>query len=244
LTDAAHQITLIPMKLFVLLALVLVALPVQAQDTPFRELFESRNGRTLAVLKAEFPQDYNGLMIRIGAVERSQQSEMLKLSAAFAAVGEVRRKYVARLRYAPPQNLAALLESAAAFHQAVLEKDGPGACGVFAQNGTGALFSLARSEAYAAEIDMQSARYFEAVAGAIERPEYYGEPQQEDFAVVLAALVAAKVPESYVPAIVRGQRSDPDFCPALVALFRTAAIIDSPPGLRARADLAANLVGY
>ncbi|HEY9013304.1 MAG TPA: hypothetical protein VIN06_20060, partial [Devosia sp.] len=80
--------------------------------------------------------------------------------------------------------------------------------------------------------------------GAIERPEYYGEPQQQDFAVVLAALVAAKVPEGYVPAIVGGQRNNPDFCPALVALFKTAAIIDSPPGLRVRADLAANLVGY
>ncbi|HEY9010802.1 MAG TPA: hypothetical protein VIN06_07270, partial [Devosia sp.] len=156
------------MKLFTLVAtLVLLALPAVAEETSFRQLFESRNGRTLAVLKAEFPQDYDGLMIRIGAVERSEQSEMLKLSAAFAAVGDVRRKYVARLRFAPPQDLAALLESAAAFHQSVLEKDGPGACGVFAQNGTGALFSLARSDTYAAEIDTQSARYFEAVAGAI-----------------------------------------------------------------------------
>lgn len=232
---------------FLALAAAIVALlasSAAAQESSFRELFESRNARTLAVLKGEFPQDYRGLMIRIGAVDRSEQSEMLKLSAAFAAVGELRRKYVARIRFAPPQTLSVLLESAAAFHLAVLDRDGPGACGVFAQNGTGALFSLARSDAYADEIDLQSARYFEAVAGAIERPEYYGEPQQQDFAVVLAALVAANVPESYVPAIAAGQRNHPDFCPALAALFKTAAVIDSPPGLRVRADLAANLVGY
>lgn len=234
------------MRLLALAAAILAfaAVPAQSQEPSFRELFESRNGRTLAVLRAEFPQDYSSLMIRIGAVERSELSETLKLSAGFAAVSDLRRKYVDRLRYAPPQTLAALLDSAAGFHLAVLEGEGPEACGVFAQNGTGALFAADRSEPYAAAIDLQSARYFEAVAGAIERPEYYGEPQEQDFAIVLAALVAAKLPESYVRAIVSGRPSDPDLCPALVALFRTASVLDSPQGLRVRADLAVNLAGY
>ena len=55
---------------------------------------------------------------------------MLKLSAAFDAVADIRRKYAARLRYAPPQTLAAMLDAAASFHLAVLERDGPGACAV------------------------------------------------------------------------------------------------------------------
>jgi hypothetical protein len=227
-------------------ALVVLTAAAPAQDTApaFSKLFAERNARTLAVLEAEFPADYRALMIRIGAVERSGQSEMLKLSGSFAAVSDIRRKYAGRLRFAPPDALAALLTAAAGFHDAVLEGEGVGTCGVFAQNGTGALYQLSRSEPYAREIDLQSALYFEAVAAAIERPEYYGETSQADFAALLAAMGAAGVPPGYAASIAGGRPSDPDFCPALSTMFKAAAVFDTPEGLRVRADLAKNLAGY
>jgi hypothetical protein len=126
----------------------------------------------------------------------------------------------------------------------VLKSDGPGGCGVFAQNGSGVLFQLGRSDGYARQIDLQSAVYFEAVAGAIEQPEYYGELKQSDFGALLAALAAAGVPKSYADAIVSGKPSNPELCPALITMFKAAAVFDTPEGLRVRADLAKNLAGY
>lgn len=227
--------------------LFLVVSGVQAEETAdpaFSQLFAERNARTLAVLEAEFPTDHKALMIRIGAIERGGQSRMLMLSGSFDAIGAIRRKYATRLQYAPPQALANLLLAAAGFHEAVLAGEGPGGCGVFAQNGTGALFQLSRSDAYARQIDLQSAMYFEAVAGAIEQPEYYGDPRQSDFAALLTVMGAAGVPQSYAATIARGQPSDPDLCPALATMFKAAAALDTPEGLRVRADLAKNLAGY
>lgn len=233
--------------LALLTTLAVLVSGASAQDVAppdFQTLFAERNPKTLAVLEAEFPSDHKALIIRLGAIGRSGQSSMLMLSGAFDAIGSIRRKYANRLQYAPPDALAALLTAAAGFHQSVLSGEGPGGCGVFAQNGTGTLFQLNLSESYAREIDLQSAMYLQAVAEAIERPEYYGELQQSDFAALLAVMAAAGVPQGYATSIAGGKPSDPDFCPALIAMFRAAAAFDTPEGLRARADLAKNLAGY
>lgn len=233
--------------LALLTTLAVLVSGVSAQDVAqpdFQTLFAERNPKTLAVLQAEFPSDHKALMIRLGAIARSGQSGMLMFSGAFDALGSIRRKYSNRLQYAPPEALTGLLSAAAGFHQSVLSGEGPGGCGVFAQNGTGTLFQLNLSEKYAREIDLQSAMYLDAVAAAIERPEYYGELQQSDFAALLAVMAAAGVPQSYAASIAGGRPSDPDFCPALIAMFKAAAVFDTPEGLRVRADLARNLAGY
>ena len=233
--------------LTLLTTLAILVSGASAQDVgqpDFQTLFAERNPKTLSVLEAEFPSDHKALMIRLGAISRGGQSSMLMLSGAFDAVGSIRRKYANRLQYAPPDALAGLLTAAAGFHHSVLSGEGPGGCGVFAQNGTGTLFQLNLSGTYAREIDLQSAMYLEAVAEAIERPEYYGELRQSDFAALLAVMAAAGVPQSYAASIAGGKPSDPDFCPALIAMFRAAAAFDTPEGLRARADLARNLAGY
>jgi hypothetical protein len=237
------------MHIFKALAVVaaLFATAAMGQDKPaptFSETFVDRNPRTLAVLRAEFPDEHRALLERIGIIERGGQSEMLMLSNGFDAVGAIRRKYAARLEFAPPQALTALLASTAGFYEAVFKGEGPGGCGVFAQNGTGALFQLSRSEAYAKEIDLQSAMFLEAVAAAIERPEYYGAGGQEDFAALLVVMTEAGVPPDYLAAIAGGKPSDPNLCPALATMFKAAAVFDTPEGLRVRADLAKNLAGY
>jgi len=229
--------------LFALL-LVLAAFPAEAQDKTFTQQFAERNARTLAVLEAEFPQDHRTLMIRIGAIERSQQSEMLKLSASFAAIGDVRKKYAPRLRFAPPVALERLLRSAAAFHERVLELDGEATCSAFARSGTGVLFQLASSDKYLVEIDRQSAEYFSAVTQGIEHPEFYGEQQQDDLALVLRGMLAAGSSQEQVALILAGRPNAEGYCAALAAMFRVASVMDAPQGLRARADLAVNLAGY
>jgi len=230
-----------------LLALIALLLPLAAQaqePKPFTELFADRNGRTLKVLEAEFPQDHRLLMVRLGAIERTDQSEMLKLNAAFALLNDIRKQYAPRLRFAPPGALERLLRSTAAFHERVLEVDGDATCGAFAQNGTGVLYQLGTSEKYAAEIDRQSAEFFEAVAAAIERPESYGELQKDDLALVFRGMLAAGASQEQVALILKGQPSAEGYCSAIAAMFRIAAVLDQPAGLRSRADLAVNLAGY
>jgi len=234
------------MKITALFALLvaLVVFPAQAQDKTFTERFTERNARTLAVLEAEFPQDHRTLMIRIGAIERSSQSDMLKLSASFASISDIRKKYADRLRFAPPVALEKLLRAAAAFHERVLELDGEAACSAFAQSGTGVLFQLANSDKYVVEIDRQSAEYFSAVTQGIEHPEFYGEAQQDDLALVLRAMLAAGSSQEQVALILAGRPNTEGYCSALAAMFRVASVLDAPQGLRARADLAVNLAGY
>lgn len=229
-----------------LIALIAVLLPLaaSAQDQTFTELFAERNGRTLAVLEAEFPQDHRMLLLRLGAIERSNQSEMLKFTAAFGLIGDLRKQYAPRLRFAPPSALERLLRATAAFHERVLEVDGDATCGAFAQNGTGVLYQLGTSDKYAVEIDRQSAEYFEAVAQAIERPEAYGEMQKDDFALVLRGMLAAGSSDQQVALILAGRPDAEGYCSAIAAMFRIAAVLDQPAGLRARADLAVNLAGY
>jgi len=233
------------MRFLLFLAAVLLPLAAQAQDAkPFTELFAERNGRTLKVLEAEFPQDHRMLMVRLGAIERSDQSEMLKLNAAFSLVNDLRKQYAPRLRFAPPAALERLLRAAAAFHERVREVEGDATCGAFAQNGTGVLYQLGMSEKYAVEIDRQSAQFFEAVADAVERPESYGELQKDDLALVLRGMLAAGASEEQVAVILSGRPNAEGYCSAIAAMFRIAAVLDQPAGLRSRADLAVNLSGY
>lgn len=232
------------MRFVIALIAILLPLAASAQEKTFTELFADRNGRTLAVLQAEFPQDHRMLMVQLGAIERSDQSEMLKLGAAFALVGDLRKQYAPRLRFAPPDALERLLRAAAAFHERVLEVDGDGVCGAFAQNGTGVLYQLGTSDKYATEIDRQSAEYFEAVAAAIERPESYGETQKDDLALVLRGMLAAGSSQEQVALILSGPPTATGYCSAIAAMFRIAAVLDQPAGLRSRADLAVNLAGY
>ena len=229
-----------------LLALIAVLLPfaAHAQDKTFTELFTERNSRTLAVLQSEFPQDHRQLLVRLGAIERSEQSEMLKLGAAFALVGDLRKQYAPRLRFAPPLALERLLRATAAFHERVLELDGDATCGAFAQNGTGVFYQLGTSDKYVAEIDRQSAEFLDAVAQAIERPEAYGEAQKDDLALVLRGMLASGSSQEQVALILTGPPTAEGYCSAIAAMFRIAAVLDQPAGLRSRADLAVNLAGY
>lgn len=232
------------MRLIIALFAILLPLTGFAEDKSFTDLFIERNSRTMKVLEAEFPQEHRTLLIRLGAIERSNQSEMLKFGSAFALLGDIRKSYAPRLRFAPPGALERLLRSAAAFHERVLELDGAATCSAFARNGTGVFYQLGTADKYAVEIDRQSATYFEAVAAAIEQPEAYGELQKDDFALVLRGMLAAGSSQEEVALILAGQPDAEGYCKAVAAMFRIASVLDAPAGLRARADLAVNLAGY
>jgi hypothetical protein len=218
--------------------------PTATATVPLVEMFEQRNPRTLAVLAADFPQDHRALLDHLAALEGSGHSQMVLLNASFDAVGALRRKYADRLLFAPPQALANLLATLADFYDAVLDHDGAALCGKFAQDGSGVLFQLAKSDAYMERVDAQSAAYFDAVVKAIEAPEYYGASEDGDWPKVLGTMVGRGAPQSYVISIAAGSAADPNLCPALAAMFRTVASLDTPEGLRTRADFAKNLAGY
>lgn len=162
----------------------------------------------------------------------------------FGELTAIRKKYAAKLLFAPGQALQNVLIRLAYFYDDVLVSRGPGVCGRFAQDGSGALFDLGVQDQYWQALDLQTEAYLSAVVQAIETPEYYGVVDDADWGVVFAAMVRRGSPLSYVATISAGDRNDPDLCPALAAMFRTSAGLEGPEGARTRADLAQNLTGY
>jgi hypothetical protein len=205
---------------------------------------DKRYGRTLEIIKAEFPNDYPALMSGIAAISWQGGQEDRAMLAAFGLITELRKKYADRLMFAPSASHAVMLGFLADFYVTVFKAEGPQVCGRFAQDGSGVLFELGLSGKYADALDRQSLAYFDAVVKAIEAPEYAGAVVEADWGAVVKAMIVAGAPESFVRTISSGDRTDPDLCPALAAMFSTSSILDTPEGKRTRADFAKNLAGY
>ena len=199
---------------------------------------------TLALLEREFPADHAALMAVVEEIGGGEGQPVDLLLAASQQLAEVRRKYADRVVFAPGVSHPVMLGLLADFYDSVLATDGASVCGRFAHDGSAVLFELGLSGNYAGHLDRQSVAYFESVVLAIEAPEIAGALQPEDMAVLLAAMVRAGAPPSYVAAIAGGRPNDPNLCAAYAALFRTSGLLDSPEGARTRADFAKNLAGY
>lgn len=199
---------------------------------------------TMQFLRTEFPDDHAAFLAsveEIGGAEGQPVELMLK---AFNELTELRRKYADKITFAPGLSQSIMLGLIADLHDRVFATEGPEVCGRFAHDGSAILFALGKSGTYATALDRQSLAYFEAVVGAIETPDYAGDVEPEDWNVLLSAMVSAGAPTSYVKTIGEGRRTDPDLCPAYAALFRTSGLLNTPEGLRTRADFAKNLAGY
>lgn len=207
-------------------------------------LVEQRYGRTLDMLKAEFPADYSALTAQFDALDDKVGERDELLLAAFERLTEVRRKYAGKLQFAPSLSHSVMLGRIAEFHDLVFKGEGPQVCGRFAHDGSAVLFELGLSGKYAEALDLQSLAYFDAVVKAIETPEYAEPPAAEDWTAMLAAMVAAGAPPTYLRSVTTGDPKDPDLCPALAAMFRTSGLLDTPQAARTRADFARNLSGY
>lgn len=206
----------------------------------FRALYP----RTFAVLRERFPADYAILLGRLAEIDQQPGDGTVRLLTAFQRLGDIRFKHAGRLLFAPGLQLSVVLGRIAEFHDAVLARDGPGVCGRFASDGSAVLFELGIESRYAEALDLQSHAFFEAVAAANAAPDHIGAVTADDWGVVMGAMLYAGAPPSYVETIRAGDPGDPDLCPALAAMFRTSGLLQSPEGLRTRADFARNLTGY
>jgi hypothetical protein len=211
-----------------------------ALEAVVRERFPA----TLHVLRRDFPEDYDALMTRIDVLSRSGAAQPLLLSQVFASLSAIRNKYAHKLTFAPDLTLAAMLQSLGQFYDKVLAEGSTELCGKFAQDGSGVLFENDVSAIYAEDLDLQGAVYFEAVAGAFETPEVHGAADARDWSAVFGTMIGLGAPESYVQTIASNDAKDPDLCPALSAMFKTTAGLNTPEGARARAEFAKNLTGY
>jgi hypothetical protein len=246
------------MRIFLCAAALLAGMfPTLAQDrgivaTPdFSPQFElvdvvaARFERTVALIKSDFPDDYATLVASLAGISwQGSRDERIALLKAFEVLKELRRKYAERVAHAPSVSHAVMLGLLADFYDEVLKAEGPAVCGRFASDGSAVLFDLGLSAKYADRLDLQSVAYFDAVVKAIEEPENPGAVLPEDWNVLLGAMVAAGAPQSFVDTIARGDRNDPDLCPALATMFRASGLLDTPEGERTRADFARNLAGY
>lgn len=207
-------------------------------------LLRERLPLSFAVLEADFPADLRALLETIEQAQRAGMAARTMPTQVFGELTAIRKKYAAKLLFAPGPALQSVLIRLAYFYDDVLVSAGPGVCGRFAQDGSGVLFDLGVQDQYWQALDLQTEAYLSAVVQAIETPEYYGVAADADWGVVFAAMVGRGSPLSYVATISAGDRNDPDLCPALAAMFRTSAALDAPEGARTRADLAQNLTGY
>ena len=220
------------------------ATPGFLRENGLIEEVSRRYPSTLALLKAEFSDDYSNLMAEIAAIGWQGGDPDAALLAAFTRLGAVREKYADRLQFAPTLSHAVILGRLADLYDAVLEAEGAAVCGRFAADGSAALFELGLAGRHARMLDEQSFAYFDAVVRAIETPANNGVATASDWSIVLAIMVRAGAPASYVATISSGDPKDPDLCPALAAMFRTSGLLDTPEGARVRADFAKNLSGY
>jgi hypothetical protein len=203
-------------------------------------------GRTLTVIKRDFPADYPDLVTAFATLEWTGNRANVDraLLAAAEAIKSVRQKYADKLLFAPSVSHAVMLGFLADFYDAVFKGEGPRTCGRFARDGSAVLFQLGLAAKYARQLDVQSVAYFDSVVKAIEEPNDNGVAGPADWEMVGGAMLASGMPPSYLETIAKGDPADPDLCPALAAIFRTSGLLDTPEGARVRADFARNLAGY
>lgn len=220
-----------------------------AQDAPaatplLSTVLAQNYEQTFAVLEADFPDDFKALTAAIKEIELKPVKDEIKQATAFKLLTDLRKKYRHRMPFAPQADQSKILLHLADFHDAVFKVEGPKVCGNFALNGAAALFETGSFTRYAEQLDTQSAAYFKAIVSAIESPDYHGPVTQNDWSAVLGAMVGGGAPESYLKVLADNKSDIPERCPALVAMFRTAALLKGPEGERARSDLAQNVTGY
>jgi hypothetical protein len=225
------------------MALEVVAAPkLSAKDTV--SIFERRYAKTLKVLQADFPADYEELMAFAAEVERSNVSDDEKLSAQFKALTQLRKKYADSVVYAPDDALERVLGLLGEFYQEVLNHEGPLICGQFASNGSGVLFQQKVSATYAGRLDAQSEAYFNAVVQSIENPSFRKPIEKDDWMSVSQSVVDAGGSINDLMRIAKGDPRDPSLCSSLSTFFLMIAQIRTDEGGRIRADFAHNVTGY
>lgn len=229
-------------RLLTLITFLLIASPATAQTAPALERFRQDFPQTIEVLAREFPADLDAIEAELASLPAAEAARGPETS--FKLLAELRRKHAPRLAFAPAEALSLLLAATAEFHEAVFRGEGPEGCGLFARNGTGVLFQRGVALRYGRAMDTQATLFMLAVTAAIEQPEVHGEMSEADFAALLVVMAQAGLPEAQAKAIGSGDASDPDYCPAVAAMFRAASVFDTPQGFRVRADLAQNLAGY
>jgi hypothetical protein len=207
-------------------------------------LFLQRNSRTMAILQMDFPRDHDAIMASIALLEHAELPVERKLELLFVQLKDIRNRYAERLRFAPEPNQQLVMAVLGGFMLEVEREVGTATCGMFARDGTGALFEAGVAGRFAAAIDSQSAAYLAAIVASIENPEIHEPIQQADWSAVFAQMGRLGHPLSYVESIAKGAVEDPDLCPALGSMFRTAALMPGINAARFRADFVSKLAGY
>lgn len=233
----------------VVLIYLAVASPVLATEVPKQSimtaaLFEQNYPLTRGVLVADFPMDLRALEQGFVQIDNTEILPQLKLQRLFMDLTALRKRYASKLAYARTQKSALLVLSLAEFYRNVMRHETPDVCGAFASDGAGILLARGQGARYAKDMDRQAAVYFSAVASALENPDVVGRASQADWSMVMGQIVADGHPASYIGVIAKAKASDPELCPALLALF--GALVEVKPSIaqRVRAEFIQGVTGY
>lgn len=232
--------------------LALSTIPAMAQGnvvaTPDLSGFKGRvntlYGKTLTILEAEFPDDFAVFEATLDEIRRANLPINQKMTAAFVALTEIRKKYADKVQFAPDADLQRVMIYLSDFYTLVREGAGAEVCGRFAKDGAGVLFDLGVADKYRVPLDEQSAAFFAAVVGAIENPTFRGGASDKDWDTIIAAMLEFGGTPDDVVRIAESDPEDPELCRSLIGYFRTIGVLDSDAGERARADFAKNTTGY
>lgn len=212
-----------------------------------RAYLVSQNKETLQILEDRYAADISRIESTLDRLLDNAQADFDREEAleGFAEVIAAERSRVANLiPQAPDASLRAAVAGLEEFMRKVYEQQGPEVCGRFADSGSDVLYEEDLAEAYAEDLDRQSALFLAAAADARDQPQTHGTANDQDLGVLFNRMLAQGGTEHQLDVLAAQNPADPEVCPALLGMLGALSTLDGPEGTRARAYFLPEFVGY
>ena len=206
-------------------------------------VFRAQSPKFVEALQTGFPQDYDALVARAISLKKDGASSEDLQAALSSASADIADKYADYARRAPEAELKSWLDAVANAIEAIHAAGGATLCQKFLDQGADALQAVSDREDLQQLVDARDAALLTAIAAArsADLPAVDA-PTETDWAAVDQQMRAAHVPANYGDLLIKNDAQNPNYCPALVELFRNIEIMPGEPGRRIRAEYLANAV--
>lgn len=193
--------------------------------------------KTMAAMKAAFPDDYDAMLgdILDGVKSSSSTDQITKRSAAAAAA--VRRKHSAAIAKAPSTDITALIDGNIRLIEEVRAGEGDELCAAVAAQGPIAVTAKGITN-YNATIDETGAIMFRALRAGIDTPVERTPVTDADWAAIVGALQANGMTDEELAVVGAAAQDDPRYCRLILDFVKEVRNTPGDAGDRARAAFA------
>ena len=212
-----------------------------------RSYLASQNRETLEVLEDRYAADLSRIESTLDRLLQGAEANFDR-EAALEDFSEVianeRRQLADLVSQAPDASLRTAVAGLAEFMRKVYEQEGAELCGRFADAGSQVLYQEDLAQAYAEDLDRQSALFLTAAADARDQPQTHGTATDEDLGTLFNRMLAEGGTEHQLDVLAAQNPADPEVCPALLRMLDALSTLEGPEGARARAFFLPEFVGY